>query len=99
MKLKARTFTVKATQSSMAGTVTVWEHSVLAPKAADAVNFAKDEIQGLIAVGQVEMAPTEISTVGIRGGITRRFVGWFSLIGGGMSLNRAMAPVQLELGL
>jgi len=62
--------------------LTYWEHSVLvpiiAPSAAAACNAIKDEFASLVT------DPTEIETLGPKGGVTARFIGYEGLIWGQM---------------
>jgi hypothetical protein len=61
---------------------TYWERSelvpIIAPSAAAACNAIKDEIASLVT------EPTEIETLGPKGGVTARFIGYEGLIWGQM---------------
>ena len=94
-KYKGRTvytFAVLITQSGL--NRTLWEHSalvhIIAFTAADAVNAIRDSL-----LGKVDY-PTEIETMGPKGGKLGRFIGWETMIGAQMFSARSN---QMEFSL
>lgn len=91
-------FTVKISQSSLEGGELVEGETytkVIAPSAADACALVRDEIAPHVS------RPTEIVTWGVKGGVTHRFIGYFSMIGAGFSevYSQRNSAKQLSLAL
>lgn len=81
---------VRFNSSKLCGTIAETECSVIAYSAADAANLIRNEIES------AGIAETEIEAYGPKGGIIRRYVGWYSVIGSAM-FNRETRPETRNL--
>lgn len=81
---------VRFNSSRLCCTIAEAHYSVIAYSASDAANLIRSEIE------TAGLAETEIEAFGPKGGITRRYVGWYSVIGAAM-FNRQPEPETRNL--